>query len=120
MHLRGRYLVVGACYQAFTLSDGALRMLVLLHLHARGQTAWALALMLVPYEIAGVVTNLMGGWLGARFGQKPSLLAGLLLQIAACLMLAADPELLTLGYVMSTQVLSGIAKDLAKTAAKSY
>lgn len=117
---RSRYLAVTLSYWAFTLSDGALRMLVLLHLHAQGQTAWALALMLVPYELAGVVTNLLGGWLGARFGQKPVLLLGLLLQLIACLMLALDTAQLTLLYVMATQVLSGVAKDLTKTAAKSY
>lgn len=116
----GGYLLVTACYWAFTLSDGALRMLVLLHLHAQGQTAWALALLLLPYEVAGVVTNLLGGYLGARFGLKPPLVLGLLLQAAACALLAAPAEVLTVGYVMATQVLSGVAKDLAKTSAKSY
>ncbi len=117
---RRGFVVVSLCYQAFTLSDGALRMLVLLHLHDAGQTALALALLLLPYEIAGVFTNLLGGWLGARFGLKPVLLVGLLLQVAACVMLGARATHLTLAYVMATQVLSGVAKDLAKTAAKSY
>lgn len=117
---RAGYFVVSLCYQVFTLSDGALRMLILLHLHQTGQTPWALALLLLPYEVAGVFTNLLGGWLGARLGQKLVLLAGLLLQIVACLLLAADTAWLTLPYVMTTQVLSGIAKDLTKTAAKSY
>ena len=76
--LRG-YLLVTLCYWGFTLSDGALRMLVLLHLHEQGQTAWGLALVLLPYEAAGVLTNLLGGFLGARFGLKPTLVAGLLL-----------------------------------------
>ena len=114
------YFAVSLCYQAFTLSDGALRMLVLLHLQASGQTPLALALLLLPYEAAGVFTNLLGGWFGARFGQKPVLLCGLALQALACLLLGADATWLTLPYVMATQVLSGIAKDLAKTAAKSY
>lgn len=114
------YLVVASCYQAFTLSDGALRMLVLLHLQAQGQTPLALALLLLPYEAAGVVTNLVGGWLAGRFGQKPLLLSGLLLQALACALLGADVSWLTVPYVMATQVLSGVAKDLAKTAAKSY
>lgn len=117
---RRGFVVVSLCYQAFTLSDGALRMLVLLHLHEAGQTALALALLLLPYEIAGVFTNLLGGWLGARFGLKPVLVVGLVLQIAACVMLGVRASQLTLAYVMATQVLSGIAKDLAKTAAKSY
>lgn len=118
--LRRDYALVTACYWAFTLSDGALRMLVLLHLHALGNTPLALALVLLPYELAGVVTNLLGGWLGARFGLKVTLVLGLALQVVACLLLAADAAWLTIPYVMATQVLSGIAKDLAKTGAKSY
>ncbi len=118
--VRRGLLLVTLCYCMFMLSDGALRMLVLLHLHENGQTPFALALLLLPYEAAGVVTNLLGGWLGGRFGQKPVLLTGLALQGLACLLLSVDEAWLTLPYVMGTQVLSGIAKDLAKTAAKSY
>ena len=114
------YLLVTGCYWAFTLSDGALRMLVLLHLHELGQTPLALALVLLPYEVAGLFTNLLGGWLGARFGLKVTLLLGLLLQVIACGMLAVEAALLTVPWVMGTQVLSGIAKDLAKTGAKSF
>ncbi len=117
---RRDYALVTACYWAFTASDGALRMLVLLHLHALGNTPLALALVLLPYEIAGVLTNLLGGWLGARFGLKVTLVLGLLLQVVACALLAADATWLTVPYVMASQVLSGIAKDLAKTGAKSY
>ena len=86
-NLRG-YLLVTACYWAFTLSDGALRMLVLLHLHDQGQTALALALLLVPYELAGVVTNLLGGYLGARVGLKAPLVLGMMLQALACALLS--------------------------------
>lgn len=118
-NLRG-YLLVTLSYWAFTLSDGALRMLVLLHLHEQGETAWGLALLLVPYEIAGVLTNLFGGYVGARHGLKTPLVAGLLLQSVACAMLTVGTAQLTIVYVMLTQVLSGIAKDLAKTSAKSY
>tara|TARA_R110002072_G_scaffold100429_3_gene221138 strand:- start:23523 stop:24791 length:1269 start_codon:yes stop_codon:yes gene_type:complete len=118
-NLRG-YLLVTLCYWAFTISDGALRMLVLLHFHEQGQTAWALALLLVPYEIAGVVTNLASGFLGARLGLKIPLVVGIALQAIACALLVADSAQLTLTYVMSTQVLSGIAKDLTKVSAKSY
>ena len=118
-HQRLRFLLVSLCYQGFTLSDGALRMLVLLHLNQQGRTPWALLLVLLPYEIAGVFTNLLGGWLGARHGLKLPLLLGLVLQSLACLALglAVAPSL---AFVMLTQVASGIAKDLAKTAAKSY
>lgn len=118
--MRSSWLLVTACYWTFTLSDGALRMLVLLHLHDQGRTPWALALVLLPYEIAGVFTNLLGGWLGARFGLKATLVGGLCLQVAACALLAVDAAWLSVPYVMATQVLSGVAKDLAKTSAKSY
>lgn len=118
-NLRG-YLLVTICYWAFTISDGALRMLVLLYLHEQGQTAWALALLLVPYEIAGVVTNLLSGFLGARFGLKAPLVLGIVLQAGACALLTVDAAQLTLFYVMGTQVMSGIAKDLTKVSAKSY
>jgi MFS family permease len=118
-NLRG-YLLVTLCYWVFTLSDGALRMLVLLHLHEQGETAWALALMLVPYEVAGVITNLLGGFVGARFGLKTPMILGLLLQALACALLSVDSAQLTIAYVMMTQVLSGVAKDLVKTSAKSY
>lgn len=118
-NLRG-YLLVTACYWAFMISDGALRMLVLLHLHEQGQTAWALALLLVPYEVAGVVTNLLSGFLGARFGLKAPLVLGLTLQAAACTMLAVDAAQLTIADVLLTQVMSGVAKDLTKVSAKSY
>ena len=117
---RRDYALVTLCYQAFTLSDGALRMLVLLHLHELGNTPLALALVLLPYEVAGVVTNLLGGWLGARFGLKLTLVTGLLLQVAACALLSVPATWLTVPWVMATQILSGVAKDLAKTGAKSY
>ena len=60
------YLVVTAAYWAFTLSDGALRMIILLELHSRGMSPIKLATLFLFYEAAGVVTNLGGGWIGAR------------------------------------------------------
>jgi len=120
MQPRGHYAVVTAGYWAFTLSDGALRMLVLLHLYAVGRSPVELLVMLLPYEIAGVVTNLASGLLGARLGLKATLVAGLLLQIASCAALTVDTSWLTLPFVMVTQLASGVAKDLTKTGAKSY
>ena len=117
---RPQFLAVSACYQVFTLSDGALRMLVLLHLHEQGRTALALALVLLPYEVAGVFANLLGGVLSSRFGQRLVLVTGLALQGLSCAMLAVEAALLSVPLVMATQVMSGVAKDLAKTAAKSY
>ena len=112
--------LVAACYQSFTLSDGALRMLALLHMHARGGSPLQIALSLLPYEIAGVFTNLLAGRIGAQKGLKPVLLAGLLLQAVACAMLAAVAESMEMLVVMAAQAISGVAKDLVKTSAKSY
>jgi predicted MFS family arabinose efflux permease len=114
------FRLVTALYQAFTLSDGALRMLVLLHLGAQGRAPLALALLLLPYEAAGVVTNLLGGWLGARCGLKSTLIAGLSLQGVACALLAVEATPRSLALLALAQCLSGVAKDLAKTSAKSY
>ena len=114
------YAIITATYWAFTLSDGALRMLVLLHLHEQGFSPLSLALLFVLYEFFGMVTNLFGGWLGAKHGLKVTLGAGLLLQVAACSLLAMGESNLTVPFVMAMQGLSGIAKDLTKMSSKSY
>jgi MFS family permease len=114
------YAVVTASYWAFTLTDGALRMLVLLFLHERGFSPLALATTFVLYELAGMVTNFVGGWLGARFGLATTLFAGLSLQIGACVLLALDPSLLSVATVMTLQGVSGVAKDLTKMSSKSF
>ncbi|MFN3262267.1 MAG: organoarsenical effux MFS transporter ArsJ [Pikeienuella sp.] len=117
------YIAVTAAYWAFMLTDGALRMLVLLHFHVLGFTPFQLAFLFLLYEFMGVVTNLSTGWIAARFGLTSTLYAGLALQIGALLLLAAlDPEwalLLSVVYVMVVQGLSGVAKDLSKMSAKS-
>ena len=117
------YIAVTAAYWAFMLTDGALRMLVLLHFHVLGFTPFQLAFLFLLYEFMGVVTNLSAGWIAARFGLTSTLYAGLALQIGALLLLAAlDPEwalLLSVAYVMVVQGLSGVAKDLSKMSAKS-
>lgn len=113
-----QYLVVTLSYWAFTLTDGALRMLVVLHFHQLGYGALDIALLFVFYEAFGVVTNLYGGWLGARWGLNRTMLMGLALQIVALAMLL-NPEWLSLIWVMAAQALSGIAKDLNKMSAKS-
>lgn len=115
----GQYAVVTLGYWAFTLSDGALRMLVVLFLHGIGFSPLQIGLAFVIYEFCGVITNLTGGWLGARFGLNLSMQAGFVLQIIALTMLAVEPSLLTLGWVMISQALAGVAKDLNKNAAKS-
>lgn len=117
------YVTVTAAYWAFMLTDGALRMLVLLHFHTLGFSPVQLAYLFVLYEVMGIVTNLSAGWLAARFGLTSTLYAGLGIQILALIALAQlDPAwslTSSVIYVMCVQGLSGIAKDLSKMSAKS-
>ncbi|ABV89046.1 organoarsenical effux MFS transporter ArsJ [Shewanella pealeana] len=114
-----QYLIVTGNYWAFTLTDGALRMLVVLHFYDLGYTPLAIAMLFLFYEIFGVVTNLIGGWLGARLGLNRTMNIGLGLQIVALAMLLLPAAMLTVPWVMAAQALSGIAKDLNKMSAKS-
>ncbi|MGI9606286.1 MAG: organoarsenical effux MFS transporter ArsJ [Acidimicrobiales bacterium] len=120
---RRSYAVITSAYWAFTLTDGALRMLVLLHFHDLGYDPVSLAFLFLLYELFGVAANLFGGWFGARSGLNRTLVAGLTLQVAALIALAAlDPgwtELASVVWVMGAQALSGIAKDLTKMSSKS-
>jgi predicted MFS family arabinose efflux permease len=114
-----QYLLITGNYWVFTLTDGALRMLVVLHFHDLGYSPLQVALLFLFYEIFGVVTNLVGGWLGARIGLNRTMNLGLALQILALGMLTVPVAWLTVPWVMSAQALSGIAKDLNKMSAKS-
>lgn len=114
-----QYLLVTGNYWAFTLTDGALRMLVVLHFHGLGYSPLQIAALFLFYEIFGVVTNLVGGWLGAHLGLNRTMNIGLGLQVAALLMLTVPAAMLTVPWVMAAQALSGIAKDLNKMSAKS-
>ena len=122
MQLRN-YVLVTAGYWAFTLTDGALRMLVLLHFHDLGYSPVSIAFLFLLYEFMGIVTNLIGGWVGARSGLNRTLLVGLALQIAALVALtfheASWNEVAAVAYVMGFQALSGVAKDLTKMSSKS-
>ena len=117
------YAIVTAAYWAFTLTDGALRLLVLLHFHELGYSPVQLAFLFLLYEFFGIVTNLVGGWLAARTGLRFTLILGLALQAVALVLLALLNREWSLGtsvaYVMGCQALSGIAKDLTKMSAKS-
>ncbi|SEO92314.1 hypothetical protein SAMN04490248_11636 [Salinihabitans flavidus] len=117
------YVTVTAAYWAFMLSDGALRMLVLLHFHTAGFSPVQLAYLFLLYEVMGVVTNLSAGWIAARFGLTSTLYAGLALQIGALIALAQlDPGwslAASVVFVMAVQGVSGVAKDLSKMSAKS-
>ncbi|RVT83378.1 MFS transporter [Rhodobacteraceae bacterium CCMM004] len=117
------YAAVTAAYWAFMLTDGALRMLVLLRFHTLGFSPVQLAYLFVLYEVAGMATNLAAGWLAARFGLTATLYAGLAIQIAALGALALlDPGwtvAASVAFVMAVQGASGVAKDLSKMSAKS-
>ncbi|WP_137224488.1 organoarsenical effux MFS transporter ArsJ [Shewanella sp. MEBiC00475] len=114
-----QYLLITGNYWAFTLTDGALRMLVVLYFHQLGYSPLNIAMLFLFYEIFGVVTNLVGGWLGAKLGLNNTMNIGLGLQIVALAMLTVPADMLTVVYVMAAQALSGIAKDLNKMSAKS-
>ena len=114
-----QYLTITLSYWAFTLTDGALRMLVLLFFHNLGYTPIELASLFILYEFFGIITNLYGGWLATRIGVTRCLHIGLGLQILALGMLTIDASILSLIYVMVAQAISGIAKDLNKMSAKS-
>ncbi len=114
------YVLGTAAYWTETLVDGATRTLVLFYFDRLGYTALQVASLFVLYEVAGIVTNLVGGWLAARLGLKITLFMGLATQILALCMLGfAPPSLLVVGYVMASQALSGVAKDLTKMSSKS-
>ncbi len=117
------YALVTTAYWGFTLTDGALRMLVLLHFYTLGYSPFEIALLFLFYEVFGIVTNLVGGWIAARLGLKVTLFAGLALQVVALGLLALFnpdwPVVMGVAYVMAAQALSGIAKDLTKMSSKS-
>ncbi|MEX2577998.1 MAG: organoarsenical effux MFS transporter ArsJ [Verrucomicrobiales bacterium] len=117
------YVLVTAAYWGFTVTDGALRMLVLLHFHTLGYSPVQIAFLFLLYEFCGILTNLFGGWIGSRVGLKATLFAGLAVQVVALAMLSfLDPAwtaALSVGYVMTSQALSGVAKDLTKMSSKS-
>src|SRR5688572_27800238 len=117
--MRNYALVTGA-YWADTIADGAIRILVLFYFYELGYSPFEVASLFVLYEVFGIVTNLVGGFLAARFGLKSTLVMGLGTQLVALGMLALVPEAwLVVPYVMVAQALSGIAKDLTKMSSKS-
>jgi len=114
-----QYMLVTASYWAFTLTDGALRMLVILHFHGLGYSPLEISMLFLFYEFFGVVTNLVGGWLGAHLGLNKTMNIGLAIQVLALGMLLVPASVLSIAWVMAAQALSGIAKDLNKMSAKS-
>ena len=114
------YAIVTGAYWADTVTDGAIRTLVLFFFYERGYSPFEVASLFLFYELFGVVTNLVGGWLAARFGLRSTLVSGLAVQLGALAMLGLAPSpWLVAPYVMASQALSGIAKDLTKMSSKS-
>ena len=114
------YAVVTGAYWADTIADGAIRVLVLFYFYELGYSPFEVASLFLFYEVFGIVTNLVGGWIAARFGLRATLLMGLGTQLVALGMLGLAPESwLVVAYVMVAQALSGIAKDLTKMSSKS-
>jgi MFS family permease len=114
-----QYMIVTGNYWAFTLTDGALRMLVVLYFYGLGYSPLSIAMLFIFYEIFGVITNLIGGWLGAKLGLNKTMNIGLFMQIIALGMLLVPSDMLLVPWVMAAQAMSGIAKDLNKMSAKS-
>ncbi|MCU7878578.1 MAG: organoarsenical effux MFS transporter ArsJ [Candidatus Thiodiazotropha sp. (ex Lucinoma borealis)] len=113
------YMVVTGGYWAFTITDGAIRMLVVLYFHLLGYSPFEVAMLFLFYEFFGIVTNLVGGWLGARIGLNLTMHIGMGLQVVALSALTVPDLWLSVPYVMFAQALSGIAKDLNKMSAKA-
>ena len=117
------YAIVTAAYWGFTLTDGALRMLVLMHFYRLGYSSFTLALLFLLYEAAGVAANLVGGWLATRYGIARMLAVGLSTQIIGFLLLSllnpAWTAAVSVAWVVIAQGICGVAKDLTKTASKS-
>jgi len=113
------YLLVTFGYWAFTITDGAIRMLVVLYFHLLGYSPFEVAMLFIFYEFFGIVTNLVGGWLGARIGLNLTMHLGMAMQVVALLMLTVPDAWLSVAYVMAAQAMSGIAKDLNKMSAKA-
>ena len=117
------YAIVTAAYWGFTLTDGALRMLVLLHFYKLGYSPFTLAFLFLLYEAAGVAANLIGGWLATRYGIARMLTVGLVTQVIGFTLLSmlnpAWTAAMSVAWVVVAQGICGVAKDLTKTASKS-
>jgi len=114
-----QYLIITGAYWSFTLTDGAIRMLVVLYFHQLGYSPLQVAMLFLFYELFGVITNLVGGWLGARIGLDRTQHLGMAMQVVALALLTVPDAWLSVPYVMAAQALSGIAKDLNKMSAKA-
>jgi len=117
-------------FNLFTITDGAIRSIILLYANKLGFNAILIAVMFSMYELAGVFTNLFGGVIATRYGLKFTLLCSLVCQVVGLgLLLTIEPifgDLETMtnkggatAFITFCQALSGIAKDLMKLSCKS-
>jgi hypothetical protein len=81
------FVIISLSYLLYTFTDGSVRMIVLLAAYNKGFTAMEVAVMFTLYETAGVVTNLLAGLAGARWGLKTTHCSGLILQLVGLGML---------------------------------
>ena len=117
------FLIITNTYLFFSLTDGAIRMIVLLHFFHLGFSPLSLAFLFLLYELVGVITNLVGGWFASFYGIKRMFTFGVLLQIFGLFFLSFySPSweiYSSIIWVMIAQGISGIAKDISKTSSKS-
>jgi predicted MFS family arabinose efflux permease len=98
-----QYMLVIFNYWNFTLTDGALRMLVVLYFHDLGYSTLAIASLFLFYEFFGVVTNLIGGLLLSLVGFK-----------SAVLLMAAVLFCVVIGSLIALESNMGKAKNKPK------
>lgn len=117
------FVIISITYLLFTVTDGAIRMIVLLHAYNKSFSALEVAIMFTLYELAGVFTNLAAGMMGARWGIRFTMIMGLCLQILSYgLMFGWQDEWSkeqAMVYVTVAQMFAGIAKDLTKLGGKT-
>jgi len=117
------FVIISITYLLFTVTDGAIRMIVLLHAYSKSFSALQVAVMFTLYELAGVFTNLAAGMMGARWGIRFTLIVGLCLQIFSYGLLFGWnddwSQRTAIIYVTIAQMFAGIAKDLTKLGGKT-
>jgi MFS family permease len=117
------FIIISSSYLLFTITDGAVRMIVLLHAYSKSFSALEVALMFTLYELAGVFTNLAAGVMGARWGIKCTLVSGLALQLVSFALLFGWQDKWSktqaIIYVTIAQMFAGISKDLTKLGGKT-
>ena len=122
-HALWPFIIISITYLLFTVTDGAVRMLVLLHAYNKGFSAMEVAVMFALYELCGAGTNLAAGVMGARWGIQVTLVSGLLMQVVGLSLLYGWDDSWSkstaIAYVTFAQALCGVAKDLVKLGGKT-